>query len=281
MSVVYTAQVDGTNRRRVVRSALTATALIYVAILLLAPVGGIVAGVLSAGLDVVGETFALPDVRHALWLTAVITTITVVVTTVCGVITARVLVRHRFMGKGALNALVDLPFAVSPVTVGLMAVLLFGTGGVFEPFFASQGIQIMFALPAMVLVTIFICIPFVIREVMPVLEELGEDEEEAALTLGASPLRTFFKVTLPNIRWGLLYGVALSTARALGEIGAVLIVSGSVKGQTETATIFILTALEERQDAYGYVMALTLAAVSVLLLGAIELSKRRRERKVV
>ena len=281
MSVVYTAQVDGTNRRRVVRSALTATALIYVAILLLAPLGGIVAGVLSAGLDVVGETFALPDVRHALWLTAVITTITVVVTTVCGVITARVLVRHRFMGKGALNALVDLPFAVSPVTVGLMAVLLFGTGGVFEPFFASQGIQIMFALPAMVLVTIFICIPFVIREVMPVLEELGEDEEEAALTLGASPLRTFFKVTLPNIRWGLLYGVALSTARALGEIGAVLIVSGSVKGQTETATIFILTALEERQDAYGYVMALTLAAVSVLLLGAIELSKRRRERKVV
>ena len=281
MSVVYTAQVDGTNRRRVVRSALTATALIYVAILLLAPVGGIVAGVLSAGLDVVGETFALPDVRHALWLTAVITTITVVVTTVCGVITARVLVRHRFMGKGALNALVDLPFAVSPVTVGLMAVLLFGTGGVFEPFFASQGIQIMFALPAMVLVTIFICIPFVIREVMPVLEELGEDEEEAALTLGASPLRTFFKVTLPNIRWGLLYGVALSTARALGEIGAVLIVSGSVKGQTETATIFILTALEERQDAYGYVMALTLAAVSVLVLGAIELSKRRRERKVL
>ena len=281
MSVVYTAQVDGANRRRVVRNALTAAALIYVAILLLAPLGGIVAGVLSAGLDVVGETFALPDVRHALWLTAVITTITVVVTTVCGVITARVLVRHRFMGKGALNALVDLPFAVSPVTVGLMAVLLFGTGGVFEPFFASQGIQIMFALPAMVLVTIFICIPFVVREVMPVLEEMGEDEEEAALTLGASPLRTFFKVTLPNIRWGLLYGVALSTARALGEIGAVLIVSGSVKGQTETATIFILTALEERQDAYGYVMALNLAAVSVLLLGVIELSKRRRERKVV
>jgi sulfate transport system permease protein len=281
MSVVYTAQVDGANRRRVVRSVLTAVALIYVAILLLAPLGGIVAGVLSAGLDVVGETFALPDVRHALWLTAVITTITVVVTTICGVITARVLVRHRFRGKGALNALVDLPFAVSPVTVGLMAVLLFGTGGVFEPFFASQGIQIMFALPAMVLVTIFICIPFVIREVMPVLEELGEDEEEAALTLGASPLRTFFKVTLPNIRWGLLYGIALSTARALGEIGAVLIVSGSVKGQTETATIFILTALEERQDAYGYVMALTLAAVSVLVLGAIELSKRRRERKVL
>jgi sulfate/thiosulfate transport system permease protein len=281
MSVVYRAQVDGANRRRLVRSALTVAALTYVAILLLAPLGGIVAGVLSAGLGVVGETLALPDVRHALWLTAVITTITVAVTTICGVITARVLVRHRFKGKVVLNALVDLPFAVSPVTVGLMAVLLFGTGGVFEPFFASQGIQIMFALPAMVLVTIFICIPFVIREVMPVLEELGEDEEEAALTLGASPLRTFFKVTLPNIRWGLLYGVALSTARALGEIGAVLIVSGSVKGQTETATIFILTALEERQDAYGYVMALTLAAVSVLLLGAIELSKRRRERKVV
>jgi sulfate transport system permease protein len=281
MSVVYTAQVDGANRRRLVRGALTAVALLYVAVLLLAPLGGIIAGVARAGLGVIGETFALPDVRHALWLTAVITLITVVVTTVCGVITARVLVRHRFLGREILNGLVDLPFAVSPVTVGLMAVLLFGTGGVFEPFFASRGIQIMFALPAMVLVTVFICIPFVIREVMPVLEELGEDEEEAALTLGASPLRTFFTITLPNIRWGLLYGIALSTARALGEIGAVLIVSGSIKGQTETATIFILTALEERQDAYGYVMALTLAAVSVLLLAVIELSKRRRERKVV
>ena len=129
---------------------------------------------------------------------------------------------------------------MSPVIVGLMAVLLFGRGGWFEPWFSAHGIQVLFAVPSMVIVTIFICIPFVIREVAPVLQELGMAEEEAARTLGASALQTFLRVTLPNIRWGLLYGIALSAARAIGEIGAVLIVSGSITGKTETATLYIL-----------------------------------------
>jgi sulfate transport system permease protein len=209
-----------------------------------------------------------------------IAVITVVVVTIFGVITAWVLARQRFLGRGLLNALVDLPFAVSPVTVGIMAVLLFGTGGWFADFFSARGIQIIFAVPSMVIVTIFIAIPFVIREVVPVLEEVGTEEEDAARTLGASSWKSFRKVTIPNIRWALLFGIALSTARAIGEIGAVLIVSGSLQGKTETATLYIFRALEERQDASAYVVALTLAAVSVILLVAIEAFKRKRTREV-
>jgi sulfate transport system permease protein len=263
-------------RRRFVRGLILFLALGYVAALLIAPFLGIVWSAIKAGWPTIRETFSQPDVRHAYWLTFVITVITVTVTTILGLITAYVLVRDDFPGKRFMNALVELPLAVSPVTVGLMVVIMFGRGGWFEPFFAARGIQVIFALPSMVLDTIFKCNPFVIREVGPVLEELGTNEEEAARTLGASPLKTFFKVTLPNVRWGLLYGGALATARALGEIGAVLIVSGALQGQTETATLYILRALEERQDASGYVVALTLAAVSILLLIAIETAKHRR-----
>jgi sulfate transport system permease protein len=160
-----------------------------------------------------------------------------------------------------------------------MVVILFGRGGWFEPFFAARGIQIVFALPSMIIVTIFICVPFVIREVTPILQELGTDDEEAAMTLGASSFQTFRRVTLPNIRWGLAYGVALATARALGEIGAVLIVSGALQGQTETATLYVLRALEERQEASGYIIALSLAAISIVLLTGIELYKNHKSIK--
>lgn len=263
-----------------VRRALIGAGLVYVGVLLLAPLAGIIWTVAEGGSHVVVQTLGQTDVRHAYLLTAVIASITVVVTAVMGVVVALVLTRHRFPGRGVLSALVDLPLAVSPVIVGLMAVLLFGRGGWFESFFAARGIQIIFALPSMILVTLFICIPFVVREVAPVLEELGTEEEDAARTLGASSLQAFFRVTLPNIRWGLLYGIALSTARALGEIGAVLIVSGAIQGKTETATLYVLRAIEERQEASGYFVALTLAAVSILLLVAIEVFKRKRVREV-
>ncbi|MGZ8567594.1 MAG: sulfate ABC transporter permease subunit [Actinomycetota bacterium] len=249
----------------------------YVGVLLLFPLVGIIYTALKPGLGTVMNTLSLPEVRHSFYLTGVITVITVLVTTVFGVITAWVLVRHRFVGQSFLNALVDLPFALSPVTVGLAAVLLFGLGGWLEPFFQARGIQVIFALPSMVLVTIFICIPFTIRELVPVLEEVGVEEEDAARTLGASVWRTFFRVTIPNIRWGLLYGIALTTARSIGEIGAVLIVSGLIKGQTETATLYIFTAIEERQDAEAYIVALTLATISVVLLVVIEAVRRRIE----
>jgi sulfate/thiosulfate transport system permease protein len=260
----------GSGRRRLVRSLIVGVSILYVGVLLLLPLAGIVVTALKPGWSKVVETFSRPDVQHAFFLTGLITAITVVVTTFFGVITAWVLVRQRFVGKSFLNALVDLPFALSPVTVGLAAVILFGFGGWLEPFFDARGIQVIFAVPSMVLVTIFICIPFTIREVVPVLEEIGTDEEDAAHTLGASILQTWRRVTLPNIRWGLLYGVALTTARSIGEIGAVLIVSGLIKGKTETATLFIFTAIEERQSTEAYIVALTLAAVSVALLVTIE-----------
>lgn len=269
----------GLGKRRAVRAGLLVAAFLYVGILLLAPVAGIVWTVIKGGASQVTETFARPDVRHAFWLTFVITVQAVAVTTFFGVMVAWVLSRDRFRGRFLMNGVVELPLAVSPVIVGLMCVLLFGVGGWFEPFFAARGIRVIFATPSMVLVTMFICIPFVIREVVPVLQELGTNEEEAAQTLGASQMQTFIRVTLPNIRWGLLYGVALSTARSLGEIGAVLIVSGAVQGQTETATLYVLRAIEERQEASGFVVALTLAGVSIVILLGIEVFKRVRERR--
>jgi sulfate/thiosulfate transport system permease protein len=266
------------RRGRFARTALAVAAIVYVALLLLLPLIGIVTKAFEPGVSIVGDTLSRPDVQHAFLLTGVITVIAVVVTTVFGLVVAWVLVRQRFLGRSLMNAVVDLPFALSPVTVGLAAVLLFGTGGWFADFFSAQGIQILFALPSMVFVTIFICIPFTIREVVPVLEEFGLDEEDASRTLGASIGQTFRRVTLPNIRWALLYGVALTTARSIGEIGAVLIVSGTISGKTETATIYIFTALEERLEAQAHVVALVLATVSILLLVGIEWLHRRNER---
>jgi sulfate transport system permease protein len=266
------------RRRRLVRMALIGIAILYVAALLLLPLAGIVWGAFKGGFHVVGEAFGEYGVVHALELTAIIAVITVIVTTLFGIIVAWVLVRQRFHGRNFLNALVDLPFALSPVTVGLAAVILFGRGGWFNSFFEARGIQILFALPAMVMVTIFISIPFTIREVQPVLEELGTDEEDASRTLGASVTQTFRHVTLPNIRWALLYGMALSTARAIGEIGAVLLVSGAIQGRTETATLLIYRFYENRQYPEAYIVALTLAAVSIVLITGIELAKHRMRR---
>jgi sulfate/thiosulfate transport system permease protein len=275
------AQIHTHNARkgRLQRAIMVAVALLYIAVLLLAPLAGIAYYGLKSGLGPIGDTFRQADIQHAFYLTFVIMLVTVAVNTVFGVIVALVLTRDEFRGKRLVSALVDLPLAVSPVIVGIMAVLLFGRGGWFESFFAAQGIQVIFALPSMILVTIFISIPFVIREVVPVLEELGTEEEQAAWTLGASKLQTFARVTLPNIRWGLLYGIALSAARAIGEVGAVLIVSGSLQGQTETATLYILRAFDQYQDQQGYIVALTLAMFSIVLLIGIETFKRKSTRE--
>jgi sulfate/thiosulfate transport system permease protein len=266
------------TRRRLVHGGFIAIALLYVGILVIAPLIGIAWAAFSAGWPTIVSTLKQPDVLHAFYLTGVITVITVIVTSIFGVIVALVIARDRFPGRALMSAFVDLPLAISPVIVGLMAVVLFGLGGWFEPWFTSHGIRVLFAVPSMVIVTVFICIPFVIREVVPVLQEVGVTEEEAARTLGASSLQTFFRVTLKNIRWGLLYGIALTTARSIGEIGAVLIVSGQITGQTETATLYVLRAFDQFQDDQGYVVALTLALVSIVLLVLIEIFKRRQER---
>jgi sulfate/thiosulfate transport system permease protein len=266
------------SRRTLVHGGFIAIAVLYVGILVIAPLVAIAWQAFKPGLKVIVDTLTSPDVLHAFSLTAVITIVTVVVTSVFGVIVALVITRDSFPGKALVSAFVDLPIAVSPVIVGVMAIVLFGRGGWLEPWFAARGIEILYAVPSMVLVTIFICIPFVVREVAPVLDELGVSEEEASRTLGASSLQTFFRVTLKNIRWALLYGIALSTARSIGEIGAVAIVSGNITGRTETATIYIMRQFDQFNDAEGYIVAMALALVSIVILVAIETFKRRQQK---
>jgi sulfate transport system permease protein len=277
---VREAKLSSVTRRRLVHGGLIAIALLYVGILVLAPLAGIAWAAVRPGWAVWRETLTSSDALHAYKLTLIITIVSIVVTAILGVAVALVLARDRFPGRGIVSAVADLPIAISPVIVGLMAVLLFGRGGWFEPWFTAHGIQMLFAVPSMALVTLMICIPFVIREVAPILEELGTEEEQAAKTLGASSFQTFFRVTLPNIRWGLAYGIALSTARAIGEVGAVIVVSGLIAGQTETATLYIFRLFDQNHDDQGYVVALTLAFASIVLLAAIEFFKHREEKEL-
>jgi sulfate transport system permease protein len=259
------------------RALLLGVPLAYVGVLLVGPLAAIVHGAFAPGLSAFAGAITSDSALHALALTFAIALGAVLLNTVFGVAIAFVLVRDPFRGRRLLGGLVDLPFAVSPVMIGLMAMLLFGRRGWFRPVLDVLGVQVLFAWPAMVLATTFVSLPLVVRELTPVLEEVGIAEEEAALTLGASRWQTFVHVTIPNIRWGLLYGVALTVARAIGEFGAVLIVSGAVMGKTETATLLIYRALEERHDAEAHAIAVLLASVSVALLLGMELAKKRRD----
>jgi sulfate transport system permease protein len=248
---------------------------LYTAVLLVAPLGAITWGALSSGLSVVVRELTSPDALHALELTLLLGAGATALNAVFGVCIAWVLVRDRFRGRAILNACVDLPFAVSPVIAGLMLILLFGRGGWFSDLPDALGFRVVFALPGMLLATVFVSLPFVVREVMPVLRHLGTEGEEAAYTLGASNWQTFWHITLPAIKWGVLYGVSLTFARALGEFGAVLVVSGGVSGLTETATLFIFRSMDDRNYPAAYSMALVLALMSFFLLLLLELLKRR------
>ena len=214
---------------------------------------------------------------RSFWLSLALALGTVALNGVFGLVIAWVLVRQRFWGRTILNGLIDLPFAVSPVVAGYMALLLFGRTGWFADFVEATGFRIVFALPGMFLVTVFVSLPFVIREVMPVLNEIGEDSEKAAYTLGASGWYTFWRVTLPSIRWGILYGLALTLSRALGEFGAVLVVGGAVQGRTETAPLYIYRAIESREYVGAYSAALVLGVISFIILVGMETLRRRLE----
>jgi sulfate/thiosulfate transport system permease protein len=258
---------------------LLALVLIYLGLILLLPLGAMVVRALEAGpLSLLG-VLSDPGARHGLILTLSLALIALIANGLVGIGAALVLVRHRFLGRRLLDALVDLPLAVSPVMTGLAFLLVFGRGGWLEPWLEIAGIKVGFAFPGLVLATLFVTFPFTLREVAYVLVELGTDEEEAAVTLGASPWQTFWLVTLPNIRYGLGYGLVLTLARALGEFGAVLVVGGAISGRTQTATTFIYNALEERQDSAAYGMALILALSSVLFLLVLEWIKRRRAKE--
>lgn len=253
--------------------------LLYTALLLLAPIVAIAWGALSSGLGAAYRALNTPDALHALKLTLILAVSASAFNSVFGLCTAWVLVRDRFSGQSFLNGVVDLPFAVSPVIAGLMLILLFGRGGWLHALPDTLGIPVVFALPGMFFATAFVSLPFVVREVMPVLRHIGTEGEEAAYTLGASPWQAFWHVTLPSIKWGLLYGVSLTFARALGEFGAVLVVSGGISGMTETATLFIFRSMDDRNYPAAYAMALVLALISFGLLMLIELSKSKLRRR--
>ncbi len=251
-------------------------ALGYLAIVLLAPLAGLVTAVWESGFTDVLEALTKKTALEAIEMTGILVIWSVSINGVVGTVAALVLVRQRFWGREWVNALFDLPIAISPVMIGLGFLLLIGRQGVFGPLLDEFGIKMTFAFPGLLIGTLFVTLPYTVREVGYVLEEIGTSEEEAAATLGASPLRTFWKVTLPNIRIGLSYGLLMTVARTVGEFGAVLVLGGSISGRTQTASTFIHDAIEERQPAEAYGMALLLSLVSIILLLLLEQSKKRR-----
>jgi len=265
---------------RVARYGVRGVALGYLAFLLVLPVAMVFIRTFERGLEPVLETLQTPAFRSAFVLTLTITLIAVPANTVFGIVAALVLVRRRFPGRALLNAVIDLPFALSPVIIGLSLILVYSNttgwlGGVLN----DLNIRVLFALPGMVLATIFVALPFVVREVMPVLREIGTDQEEAAYTLGASKWKTFWSITLPSIKWAVIYGVILTTARSLGEFGAVAVVSGKLAGKTETLTLHVEEQFLRLNLVGAYTASIVLALMAVAVLIGMELYQSGRFRR--
>jgi sulfate/thiosulfate transport system permease protein len=258
------------------RLALRFVALGYLFLLLAAPVGLVFFRTFEHGLGPAWDAVTTPEAQHAFWLTIVMVAVAVPINTVFGVITAIVLVRQRFPAKPLMNAAIDLPFAVSPVVIGLALILVYGSDGWFGGWLTEHGIQVIFSYPGMILATIFVSLPFVVREVVPVLREIGTEQEQAASTLGSSWWQTFWRVTLPSIRWGLTYGIVLATARALGEFGAVSVVSGKLSGETETATLFVEQRFHQFDLTGAYAASVVLALMALTVLLSMNLLNTRR-----
>jgi len=259
------------------RIGLRAVALLYLAALLAVPVGLVVYRTFEHGFGQFWDSITTPAAIHAFWLTIEIALIAVPLNTVFGVIAALALVRGNFRGKWLIEALIDIPFAVSPIVIGLSLILVYGSSGWLGTWFVDHGIQIIFAVPGMVLATIFVSLPFVVREVEPVLREVGDEQEQAAATLGASPRQIFRRITLPAIRWGIAYGVVLSMARAIGEFGAVSVVSGKIAGQTETLTLLVEKRYGNFDVSGAYAASLLLVIIALVTLFAMTLIKPRKE----
>jgi sulfate/thiosulfate transport system permease protein len=257
------------------RLALRSTAIAYLLIVLIGPLAMVFWRTFENGAGDAWAALTTPETIHAFKVTLIIAAIAVPVNTVFGIVCALAIVRQRFPGKGLVNALVDLPLALSPVVVGLSLFLLYGQDGWFGGWLGRHDVQVLFALPAMVLVTIFVSLPFVAREVVPTLREIGDEQEQAARTLGASGWQTFWRITLPSIRWAVIYGVVLTAARCLGEYGAVAIVSGRLEGKTETATLRVEERYENFDLSGAYAISLVLATIAVLVLLGMTLIKPR------
>jgi sulfate transport system permease protein len=254
------------------RLGLRALVLAYLTVLLLVPVGLICYRTLQHGLAPVWRSVTTPAAIHAFWLTIEIALIAVPVNTIFGVIAALALARGRFRGKAVLDAIISLPFALSPVVIGLSLLLVYGRGG-----WVSLPFQVIFSLPGMVLATAFVALPFVVREVVPVLGEVGDESEQAAATLGASRWQAFWRITLPAIRWAIAYGVVLTMARAIGEFGAVSVVSGHIAGQTQTLTLLVQQRFENFDLAGAYAASALLGLIAIATLLAMTLLKPSKE----
>jgi sulfate transport system permease protein len=243
------------------RLSLRFVALGYLLLVLIGPLTMVFYRAFDRGLGNLWDSLSDPGTVHAFTLTLELAAIAVPLNTIFGVVCALAIVRRRFPGAGIVNAIVDLPLALSPVVVGLSLFLLYGRNGWLGPWLSDRGIHVLFAVPGIVIATAFVSLPFVVREVVPVLREIGTDQEQAASTLGASPFQIFRRITLPAIRWGVAYGVVLTTARSIGEFGAVSVASGRIEGRTETLTLFV----QNRIESFDYVGAYTTSVVLALL----------------
>jgi sulfate/thiosulfate transport system permease protein len=254
------------NLSKPVRYLARYVALGYLFLLLIVPVGLILWRTFTPGVGAFFESITTPAAVSALQLSLLVVAIVVPLNVLFGVPTALVLARNRFRGKSVLQAIIDLPFAVSPVVVGVALILLWGTAGIFGFVENDFGLKIIFGFPGIVLASIFVTVPFVIREVEPVLHELGTDQEEAAATLGSQWWQTFWRITLPSIRWGLTYGVVLTVARTLGEFGAVIMVSSNLPGQSQTLTLLVADRYNRGAEYGAYAVSTLLMTVAVIVL---------------
>ena len=251
----------------------------YLFLLVAWPSSLVVQRTFENGLSGLRTALSDPDVVHALWLTAQVAGIAVLINLVFGVGISLLLVRSRFPGQRLLSALIDLPLAVSPVVVGLALVLVYnGRFGWFGPTLEENGFQVIFAMPGMIMATCFVALPLVVREVVPVLEEIGDDQEQAARCLGAGGLQTFRRITLPSIKWAVVYGVVLSLARSLGEFGAVKVVSGNIAGETQLATLLVQQRYQNFQQETAYSVSFILATAAVLCIIVVSLLRPKEER---
>jgi sulfate transport system permease protein len=264
-----------TSEAPAVRWLLIGIAALFLIGFLVLPLIVVFVEALSAGVGTFLATFADPDALSAIRLTLIVAAVAVPANLLFGLAAAWAIAKFEFPGKALLNTLIDLPFSISPVIAGLVFVLLFGSGGYFGPWLDAHNIQIVFALPGMVLATVFVTVPFVARELIPLMQDQGSQEEEAALLLGARGFATFRRVTLPNVRWALLYGVLLCTARAMGEFGAVSVVSGHVQGQTNTMPLQIEVLFNGYQYAAAFALASLLALLALVTLAVKSLLELR------
>ncbi|MGN6317801.1 sulfate ABC transporter permease subunit CysW [Trinickia sp.] len=259
---------------RVLRWALTAAALAFLGLFLVVPLVAVFDEALSKGVRFYAASLADPDARAAVWLTLSVALIAVPSNVVFGLAASWAIAKFEFKGKALLTTLIDLPFSVSPVVSGLVYVLLFGAQGWFGPWLSSHDVQIVFAVPGIVLATIFVTFPFVARELIPLMQAQGAQEEEAARVLGASVWQIWRRVTLPNVKWGLLYGVILCNARAMGEFGAVSVVSGHIRGQTNTMPLAVEMLYNDYNFAAAFALASVLALIALATLGLKLLAER-------